>query len=515
MKQLIFFLVLCITSILISERTAGQSSLLYPPLDNDFVYRSGSKLLLNDRQYYSIGVNCYYLQNLAAYGDTFHIDEVFREAKSFGVNTIRTWGFFDYSDSNHPAVIQYLPGRYKEKGLQALDYVIMKAREYSICLIIPFVNSWDDYGGMNQYVRWRGEIEKINTKEPSSLKQRRILGVENRSYLFYVTNTLTHDDFYNDVTIKQWYKDYVSMLLNRVNTFTDIQYKDDPIILAWELANEPRSSDPSGMIVTDWLNEMSTFVKLFDPDHLISTGEEGLDISQTGYSSPAKYNEQGWLFDGTAGISFRNNLVLPNIDIGSIHCYPEAWKLSANQGIRWLNEHQHYADEIQKPLLVGEIGKWQKRNFFFEGVYNNSLYSTTAGVLVWQFAYDGRSNNDGYAFYFPKDSNLCAIISKYAQSYIEKIDGTLPIPSDVMLLPNYPNPFNQVTLIPYHISEKTHIRLNVYNTTGQQVVNLVDEFQEPGYHIVPLDGFYMTSGAYFIHLVTKYTCQTIPIMLVR
>lgn len=515
MKHLHFILVLCFNLLLISEVILGQSALKCQPLDSNLVYRSGTKMLVNGCPFYSIGVNCYYLQNIAAYGDTLHINEVFREAKSFGVNTFRTWGFFDYSDSNHPAVMQYLPGRYKENGLQALDYVIMKAHEYSIRLIIPFVNGWDDYGGMNQYVRWRGEIEKKNTKEPSFVKQRQIFGAGDRSYLFYVTNTLTHDDFYSDETIKRWYKDYASMLLNRVNTITGVQYKDDPIILAWELANEPRSSDPSGMIVTDWLNEMSTFVKSFDPNHLISTGEEGLDISQTGYSSPAKYNEQGWLFDGTAGVSFRNNFGLPNIDIGSIHCYPEAWKLSANQGIRWLNEHQHYADEIQKPLLVGEIGKWQKPNLFFEGVYNNSLYSTTAGVLIWQFAYDGRSDNDGYAFYSPKDSILCSIINKYAQNYIQKIDGTLPIPTDVRLLPNYPNPFNQVTLIPYNVSERTHIKLNIYSTTGQQVVNLVDEFQEPGYHIVPLDGFYMASGAYFIHLVSKNTCKTIPIILVK
>jgi len=515
MRQLNLLLVLCFTFMLINERVASQSSLSYPPQDSAFVSRSGSALLLNDRPYYSIGVNTYYLQNIAAYEDTFHIDEVFREAKSFGVNTIRTWGFFDYSDSNHPAVIQYLPGRYKEHGLQALDYVIMKAREFSIRLIIPFVNNWEDYGGMNQYVRWYAVLYHKYGKEPLSVNQRQVFGTEGRMYQFYVTNTLTHDDFYTQEDIKQWYKDYITMLMNRINSFTGIKYKDEPAILAWELANEPRSSDRSGMIVTDWLNEMSTYIKSIDPNHLISTGEEGLDISKTGYSDPARYNEQGWLFDGSAGISFRNNFGLPNIDLGSIHCYPEAWKLSANQGIRWLNDHQHYADEIQKPLLVGEIGKWQKRNFFFEGVYNDALYSTTAGVLVWQFVYDGRSNNDGYAFYFPKDSNLCAIIGKYAESYRQKVDGTLPIPSDVRLLPNYPNPFNHVTLIPYHVSEKTHIQLNVYNSVGQRIMNLVDEFQEPGYHIVPLDGFYMASGAYFIHLISKYTCQTTPVILIR
>ena len=62
----------------------------------------------------------------------------------------------------------------------------------------------------------------------------------------------------------------------------------------------------------------------------------------------------------------------------------------------------------------------------------------------------------------------------------------LPATSD--LEPNYPNPFNSSTQIPYRVSAPGPVRLVIYNVLGQPVRTLVDAIQAAGAYQVPWDG---------------------------
>ena len=64
--------------------------------------------------------------------------------------------------------------------------------------------------------------------------------------------------------------------------------------------------------------------------------------------------------------------------------------------------------------------------------------------------------------------------------------ATLPVTSD--LQPNYPNPFNSSTQIPYRVSAPGPVRLVIYNVLGQPVRTLVDAIQAAGAYQVPWDG---------------------------
>ena len=140
------------------------------------------------------------------------INDVLDTAAHNGFTVMRTWGWLDQTPKNgfvfqtfDGASITYNDGA---TGLANLDYVVAQAGIQHLKLVIPFTGNWGDFGGMDQYVTWAGGSH--------------------------------HDDFYTNPTIKTWYKAWISHLLNHVNSITGVAYKDDPTIMTWELANEPR-----------------------------------------------------------------------------------------------------------------------------------------------------------------------------------------------------------------------------------------------------------------------------------
>ena len=75
--------------------------------------------------------------------------------------------------------------------------------------------------------------------------------------------------FYTDATMQQYYKDWLYKIVTRTNSITGVKYTDDPTIMAYELANEPRVGDnyernnnlKPGQIVCDWVYLMSSYIK--------------------------------------------------------------------------------------------------------------------------------------------------------------------------------------------------------------------------------------------------------------
>ncbi len=49
--------------------------------------------------------------------------------------------------------------------------------------------------------------------------------------------------WYMDDVAHQMYHDFIETVMMRENTISGVLYKDDPTIMAWQLANEPRTNN--------------------------------------------------------------------------------------------------------------------------------------------------------------------------------------------------------------------------------------------------------------------------------
>jgi PKD repeat protein len=118
-------------------------------------------------------------------------------------------------------------------------------------------------------------------------------------------------------------------------------------------------------------------------------------------------------------------------------------------------------------------------------------------------------------------SNMLGSDSVVKSCYIEVQSATgvvsapLHVPEAFELLQNYPNPFNPTTVIRYALPVETSVSLRLYDVLGQEVVSLVDEYEETGYHQVTFDGSRLASGQYFYRLKAGSFAATKRLLLLK
>lgn len=405
--------VLAAAGLVAGSLIAGTSPASASP-SRQFVTAQGGRLTLVGKPYEFAGTNNYYL----GYKSKAMVDAVLDDAKAAGFDAIRTWGFQDFQNPDGSGSVQQnFEGVWYQAwdadagkpvvnagadGLQRLDYAIAAAAERGIKLVIPFTNNWNAFGGMDQYVRWAG--------------------------------LSTHTDFYTSAKIRGWYKNWIATLLNRTNSLTGVKYSDDPTILSWELANEPRCTSagvyPDGTCdtstITGWAKEMSAYVKTIDHNHLLAAGDEGFFCRpESKWTLTKKYGASGYGAgfgeDCKDGIDTVALASLPDIDLMSMHLYPDNWKVTTNWGTGWIKEHAAAAARIGKPVYLGEFGITDKATRL--PVYNTWLRTIRQtgvdGALYWMLAStldDGTtpySDYDGYTVYCP--SPVCSLITAQAR----------------------------------------------------------------------------------------------------
>jgi mannan endo-1,4-beta-mannosidase len=262
-----------LTITLLAITAVAQNDMKY------FITRSGDRLIEGQQEYRFISFNIPNLHvvednmpfdatNEWRFPNEFEITDALMSVQQMGGRVVRMYVLSICRKEGPNPIPCHVkrPGEFNEEAFRALDKVLEVAGRVGVRVIIPLVDNWKWWGGIEQYAEYRGK--------PAS-------------------------DFWTDRGVIEDFKKTVNFVINRRNTFTGTLYKDDKAILAWETGNELFSTYP-------WTKEIAAHIKSLDSNHLV------LD----GFYLGSKEIQPEALDD-------------PNIDIVSSHHYPGSNKGAA------------------------------------------------------------------------------------------------------------------------------------------------------------------------------------------
>jgi len=314
----------------------------------DFVTVRNGRFELRGRPYFYIGTNFWcgcYLSDAGLPGGRERMIRELDRLQSIGVNNIRLLAGSETSPlaGSIPRGITRAPHDYDEALLAGLDFCLAEMAKRDMRGILFLSNYWQWSGGFAQYVRWiTGET--IPDPDRPVMARGDWHGFMKFSARLYTTPAAN-----------ELYRGYVTKIIQRRNTVNGRIYRDDPAVMTWQLANEPRPGvderNNSVPIFTQWVDETARFIHDQDPNHLVCTGSEGIhgcldkaDDFVTSHTSPAIdyvtvhmwLKNWGWLKDPQLGPDFEK---------------------AAARAKAHVEEHTVLAtDTLHKPLVLEEFG---------------------------------------------------------------------------------------------------------------------------------------------------------------
>ncbi|MBU1984227.1 T9SS type A sorting domain-containing protein [bacterium] len=163
---------------------------------------------------------------------------------------------------------------------------------------------------------------------------------------------------------------------------------------------------------------------------------------------------------------------------------------------------------------------------------SNDLYlvkTNSQGGLLWTRTFGGNTWDEAQSVQQTSDGGY--IMAGYTESFgagsrdfylvktgPDQLDSEpicLSAPSQYMLYPNFPNPFNPSTRISYALPKAAHVRLTVFNLLGEQIATLADGIQPTGIHTLSFDGSALASGVYLYLLQSEGFSQARKMVLLK
>lgn len=88
------------------------------------------------------------------------------------------------------------------------------------------------------------------------------------------------------------------------------------------------------------------------------------------------------------------------------------------------------------------------------------------------------------------------------QTVSSVVDGGSMV-STSSLQQNFPNPFNNATVIRYSVNEASDVNIKIFDVTGREVSTLVNEPKQSGVFSVGFSNTNIASGTYIYRMITR------------
>ena len=218
-------------------------------------------------------------------------------------------------------------------------------------------------------------------------------------------------------------------------------------------------------------------------------------------------SESRWYLTGTANsfpgtVLFTDNSGGLPVELISFNAQVD----NANVILDWTtatetNNKGFDVERASQNYVIGVNFEWEKIGY----VAGNGTSAQTHSYF-----FTDKNVNSGKYYY-----RLKQIDFNGKSEYSKEVEADINLPLTFSLEQNYPNPFNPTTTIKYSIPMDVSVRLDVYNILGQQVANLVNDYEKAGNYEVMFHGGNLSSGTYFYILKTGTYAETRKMMLIR
>jgi hypothetical protein len=137
----------------------------------------------------------------------------------------------------------------------------------------------------------------------------------------------------------------------------------------------------------------------------------------------------------------------------------------------------------------------------------NNLVPAGSNIYIGLREYIADVTHDGATFSLD--------LVKYIKTNTGIILNNNEIPEKYFLGQNFPNPFNPSTKIRFEIPKGDIVKLVIYDIMGKEVIQLINEYKQPGVYTFTLDCSTYSNGVYFYSISTGGFNETRKMLIVK